>query len=363
MYRRTVGLLAIVVSVPALGDSIIFDVLHYDDAVQRIRYAVEKLGADPNGGIEDGDQRDTPLCMAPTVGIAEELVRLGAIVRGRGDESLTLFQCAIDHGRDPNLMGWLRDELGLDIDQPNKDGMTPLCIAAEHRSAAEVTALLDNGADPTATSRHPNDPSTERDPLACALTNSRPWSEVIQIIEVLESAGSAAPEASETTDGVLPGAHPLVMAYAIIVSHIVSPLFGGMGFYTPPDALDDAPVLPPEPAHIGRPPPALPAPTVRFPEVRASTQVESIDVDRARSTGRSSRQASQLVVSTENDLSFKGVVMGYTGSPFAPTARARQRSPSTLPHLWSPARSSWRHLPATNRRKMAQSTWPSSATP
>ena len=317
MYRRTVGLLAllaIVVSMPALGDSIIFDLLHHDDAVRRIRYAVEKLGADPNGGIEDGDHLDTPLCVAPMVEIAEELVRLGAIVRGRGDESLTLFQCAIDHGRDPNLIGWLRDELGLDIDQPNKDGMTPLCTAAEHRSAAEVTALLDNGADPTATSRHPNDPSTERDPLACALTNSRPWSEVIQIIEVLESAGSAAPESPETPAEVLPGVHPLVMVPLTIVSQF----FGGISFpvYTPPSALDAPPPLrlPPEPPHFGRPPPALLAPKIRFPEVRTSTQVESIDVDRARSTGPSSRQASRIVVSTENDLSFEGVVMGYTGS-------------------------------------------------
>jgi len=260
MCRRTAGLLtglAMVVSMPALGDSVIFDLLHYDNAVERIRFAVEKLDIDVNGRIKDGDPMDTPLCEAPTVAVARELVRLGAHLRARGDESQTLFDCAIRHGRDPNLIGWLRGELGLDIDQPNQDGMTPLCSAARHHGLAEVTALLDDGADPTVTSREPDDPSIERGPLACALTNSRPWSEVSQIIEVLESAGSAPPEASETTAEVLPGAHPLAMSHAIIVSPLVSAM---SLFYTPPSALDDAPVLPPEPPHPGPAPFAFAVP-------------------------------------------------------------------------------------------------------
>ncbi len=265
MCRRTAGLLtglAMVVSIPALGDSVIFDLLHHDDAVERIRFAVEKLEIDVNGRIKDGDPKETPLCRAPTVAVARELVRLGADLRARGDESQTLFHCAIHHGRDPNLIGWLRGELGLDVDQPSQDGITPLCSAARHQGVAEVTALLGNGADPTVMSRDPDDPSIERDPLACALINSRPWSEVIRIIEVLKAAGSAAPAASETTAEVLPGAHPLVMAYAIVVSHIVSPLFGRIRFYTPPDALDDAPDLPPEPAHLGPAPFAFAVPVL-----------------------------------------------------------------------------------------------------
>ena len=157
------------------------------------------------------------------------------------------------------MASW-RAGIGHRPTQPRRHA--PLCSAARHHGLAEVTALLDNGADPTVMSRDPDDPSIEGDPLACALTNSRPWSEVLQIIEVLEAAGSASPAASETTAEVLPGAHPLVMAYAIIVSHIVSPLFGGMRFYTPPDALDDAPVLPPEPAHLGPAPYAFAVPAL-----------------------------------------------------------------------------------------------------
>ena len=94
MCRRTAGLLtglAMVVSIPALGDSVIFDLLHHDDAVERIRFAVEKLEIDVNGRIKDGDPKETPLCRAPTVAVARELVRLGADLRARGDESQTLF--------------------------------------------------------------------------------------------------------------------------------------------------------------------------------------------------------------------------------------------------------------------------------
>ncbi|MDE0222515.1 MAG: hypothetical protein OXJ90_24830 [Spirochaetaceae bacterium] len=242
---------------PALGDSVIFDLLHYDNAVERIRFAVEKLDVDVNGRIKDGAPMDTPLCKAPTVAVARELVRLGAGIRARGDESQTLFHCAIRHGRDPNLIGWLRDELGLDIDQPNKDGITPLCSAAKHHGVVEVTALLDNGADPTATTRDPSDPSIEQSTLACALTNRRPWSEVTQIIEVLESAGSAAPVPSETTDVVLPGAHPLVMAYLIIVSDVL-PAMVFRPFFTPPDALDAvSPIRLPEPPQRDVPHPTV----------------------------------------------------------------------------------------------------------
>ena len=259
MGHRTVALLtllAMVTSVPAVGDSIIFDLLHHDDAVQRIRFAVEELEVDVDGLIKDGDPMDTPLCRAPTVAVAQELVRLGADLRGSGDESQTLFECAISYGRDPKLIGWLRDELGLDIDQPNKDGITPLCSAAKHQGVTEVTALLDNGADPSVTSRGPYDPSSERDPIACALTNSRPWSEVIQIIEVLESAGSAAPEASATTAEVLPGAHPLIMAHLIIASQLVSGM-SRFGYTTPPSAVTAPPMrVPPEPPHLGRAPSA-----------------------------------------------------------------------------------------------------------
>ena len=287
MCRRTVGLLtflAMVVSVPALGDSIIFDLLHHDDAVQRIRFAVEKLEVDVNGRIKDGDPMDTPLCRAPTVAVAQELVRLGADLRGRGDESQTLFQCAISYGRDPKLIGWLRDELGLDIDQPNKNGITPLCSAAKHQGVAEVTALLDNGADPSVTAGDPRDPSTERDPIACALTNNKPWFEVLQIIVVLESAGSAVPEVSATEPRVRTDPKPMLM-----VVPISSPVEPGHFGRAPSAAVEPMPRgqsvmlavatigAPVEPPHFGRAPsplryaptrpghPALPVTTIPRP--------------------------------------------------------------------------------------------------
>ena len=87
-----------------------------EEGVRRLAFAVEELRMDVNDGVRDGDSRTTPLCKARRADFARELVRIGAIPRGSGDGSWTLFQCAAlyDLPGDTTLIGWLIDELGQD---------------------------------------------------------------------------------------------------------------------------------------------------------------------------------------------------------------------------------------------------------
>jgi hypothetical protein len=124
---------------------------YYETAVycaqgpQTLAYLVEEHGADPNGSIRDGEHLDTPLCMARTLEMAREFVRLGAVVRARGDESQTLLHCATYYGN-ADLVEWAVNDLQVDIHQPNEVG-TPLCNAEKYRRD-QVETLVRLGADP-----------------------------------------------------------------------------------------------------------------------------------------------------------------------------------------------------------------------
>ncbi len=112
---------------------------------QTLAYLVEEHEADPDGRIQDGEHLDTPLCKARTLEMAKELVRLGAVVQARGDDSQTLLVCAVYYGND-DLVEWAVNDLQVDIHKPNEDG-TPLCIAEKYRRD-QIATLLRLGADP-----------------------------------------------------------------------------------------------------------------------------------------------------------------------------------------------------------------------
>ena len=153
-----------------------------DEGIQRIRYAVETLGVDV---VKDGDRNDTALCKSPRLEFSEELVRLGAVVRGRGDSSQSLVECAMYYApRDSRVAEWAMQFQDLDV--LNDRGESPLCFAAREATLKQVDVLLKAGADPNL--HDPENPSSH--PPVCAVGNYRPWSEVERIIEALEAAGA-----------------------------------------------------------------------------------------------------------------------------------------------------------------------------
>ena len=81
--------------------------LHCAEDPRTLAYLVEKHGADPNGTMRDGEHLDTPVCMARTLEMAQEFVRLGAALRGRGDESQSLVECAAYYGN-ADMVEWWR---------------------------------------------------------------------------------------------------------------------------------------------------------------------------------------------------------------------------------------------------------------
>lgn len=184
----------VVLSSVAVADTTIEQIMDHfrdnpEEALRRIRYAVETLGADVNGGVKDGDFAYTPLCLATNVEIAKELVRLGAIPRGRGNDELSLLECAVWFGRDLELFPWIVNDLMQD---PNaiRQGRTALCWAARHRDVESVSALLRLGADPNVYDT--TNPGTH--PLACALANRSPWEQVvIPVLDALTSANAKLP--------------------------------------------------------------------------------------------------------------------------------------------------------------------------
>ena len=197
MKHITAVLVLSVVAMSAAADSIISDIMRHlwwDGAEQalRIRYAVEELGADVEGGVKDGDPDQTPLCQSARLEASQELVRLGAEIRGSGDGSYTLLECAIDYGADdPRLIEWAISELGQELNVLDEYGESPLCKAARNVKAATIQTLLDAGADPNLRSDH--DRSTH--PLACALSNNNEeWSEVEAILDTLTAAGAVMPK-------------------------------------------------------------------------------------------------------------------------------------------------------------------------
>ena len=149
-----------------------------------LRHLVEEHGADPNGRVRDGEHLDTPLCKARTREIAQQFVRLGAVVRGRGDGSQSLLQCAGYYGRDIEHFDYLIDELGADVNEVTSSG-TALCMAAKYRRPEVVAALLDRGADPNLADR-----SGGQHPLECASRNRS----ASTIIDMLKAAGAVMPE-------------------------------------------------------------------------------------------------------------------------------------------------------------------------
>ena len=167
-----------------------------EEGVRRLAFAVEELGMDVNGGVQDGDSGTTPLCKSRRAEFARELVRLGAIPRGAGDGSWTLYECAALYAPlgDTALIAWLIDELGTDVNEMDSiagDG-TPLCAFAKYGDPVQVKELLARGADPNL---HVAGDSTTH-PLVCALLNLAPWEETMQIIEALKDAGSSLPESN-----------------------------------------------------------------------------------------------------------------------------------------------------------------------
>ena len=74
-----------------------------------LEYLVEEHGANPNGGVRDGGHWDTPLCKARTLEMAKAFVRLGAVVRGRGDSTQSLVECAAYYG-DAEMVQWWRQQ-------------------------------------------------------------------------------------------------------------------------------------------------------------------------------------------------------------------------------------------------------------
>ena len=162
-----------------------------EEGVHRLVFAVEELGVDVNGAVRDGDSGVTPLCKARRAEFARELVRLGAVPRGAGDGSWTLFECAALYGipEDTELIAWLIDELGKDVNEVDSidgDG-TPLCVFAKYGDHVQVKELLARGADPNL--HVAGDPTTH--PLMCALINLEPWEGTMLIIEALKEAGAS----------------------------------------------------------------------------------------------------------------------------------------------------------------------------
>ena len=163
------------------------------EVAQRIRYAVEELGADVDGGIKDGDREYTPLCHSPKLEVSQELVALGAKPRGSGTGEMTLYHCAAFYGDDARLIGWIANDLGVDedINAFDANGMTALCRSAQWRGLDYVLAFLEAGADPNAHYR--GMPSAH--PIACALANPRlKLNQITPIIEAMIAAGAVMPE-------------------------------------------------------------------------------------------------------------------------------------------------------------------------
>ncbi len=149
-----------------------------------LRHLVEEHGADPNGRVRDGEHLDTPLCKARTREIAHQFVRLGALIRGRGDGSQSLLQCAGYYGREIEHFDYLIDELGADVNEVTSSG-TALCMAAAYQEPEVVAALLDRGADPNLAGR-----SGGQHPLECASRNRK----ASTISDMLKAAGAVMPE-------------------------------------------------------------------------------------------------------------------------------------------------------------------------
>ena len=154
-----------------------------------LRHLVEKHGGDPNGSIRDGEHLDTPICMARTLEMAQEFVRLGAVVRGRGDESQTLVHCATYYGTEAAHIEWAVVDLRIDIEKRSETGWTPLCVAAKYRTFVQVNELLRLGADPNRNGGDPGRPEWLH-PLSCAQEHGNPVDRD-RNTQVLLAAGAA----------------------------------------------------------------------------------------------------------------------------------------------------------------------------
>ena len=197
LFRAAVAaLLALASAAGAIAQEALGDIMwrfrdNPEEGVPRLVFAVEELGVDVNGGVRDGDSNVMPLCKARRAEFAKELVRLGAVPRGAGDGSWTLFECAALYGipEDTALIAWLIDELGKDVNEVDPivaDG-TPLCVFAKYGDHVQVRELLARGADPNL--HVAGDPTTH--PLLCALINIEPWEKTMLIVEALKEAGAA----------------------------------------------------------------------------------------------------------------------------------------------------------------------------
>ncbi len=363
-------LLTAVANVPALATPVFADLLmrieDHDGAAERIRFVVRKYGVDVDAAITVEGVAVTPLCLAPTEEIARELIRHGASVRRRGAEKLTAIRCATYYG-DPEMISWAVTEFGENINAAHEEGSL-LCIASKYRGSAEVETLLAHGANP--------DDHSQRPPLDCAREN-RQRSEFEEIIQVLARAGAAGISPHPVVLIGVPSSVPHEpRPFRQAPPAAIEPMSLGSSPMEPPALIFDTPGAPAEPVRVGSPPAALIPPTpldrgtvasLVLGRDRSSTEIHlttrldrpvtldlvgTRDRDLSQATyqlvtapahgvvtldargsityaptrgavGRdefavevsvSNHTATRLIFSVDNDLSFTGLVAGYSGS-------------------------------------------------
>lgn len=137
----------------ALGDG--------EDTLQRVRTLIE-AGADVNATSDSGYTVFMSAAGSEnrSRALLRTLVEAGADPHAVSEYGYNAFHAAIDVMGEANSEGSVREtfeylaELGVDIEQRNSEGHTPLARAMQEGYARDVKALCDLGADPNAVSSH-----------------------------------------------------------------------------------------------------------------------------------------------------------------------------------------------------------------